>query len=47
MDAPEWARGGFPASLMSQLWVGFVQGHTGRLGGEGAENWGVGELGCG
>ena len=43
MDAPEWARGGSPASFMSQSWVGCDQGHTGRVGGEGAENWCVGE----
>ena len=43
MDAPEWARGGFPASLMSQSWVGFEYGHIGEVGGEGAENWCVGK----
>ena len=44
MDAPEWARGGSPASLMSQSWVGCDQGDTGRVEGEGAENWSVGEV---
>ena len=43
MDAPEWARGGSPASLMSQSWVGCDQGHTGGVGGEGAENWCMGD----
>ena len=44
MDATEWARGGSTASLMSQSWVGCDQGHTGRVEGEGAENWYVGEV---
>ena len=44
MDAPEWVRGGFPASLMSQSWIGCDQGHIGRVGEEGAENWFVGEV---
>ena len=43
MDATEWARGGSPASLMSQSWVGCDQGHTGGVGGEGAENWCMGD----
>ena len=32
-----------PASLGSQSWVGCDQGHTGRVGGQGAENSCVGE----
>ena len=42
MYAPECARGGFPASLMSQSWVRCEHVHTGGVGGEGAENWCVG-----
>ena len=43
MDAPEWARGGFPASLTIQSWVRREHGHIGGVRGEGAENWCVGK----
>ena len=43
MQAPERASEGFPSSLGSESWVGRDQGHTGGLGGEGAENWCMGD----
>ena len=32
-----------PSSLGSKSWVGRDQGHTGGVGGEGAENWCMGD----
>ena len=32
-----------PSSLGSRSWVGWDQGHTGGVGGEGAENWCMGD----
>ena len=43
MEAPGGASDGFPSSLGIRLWVGWDQGHTGGVGGWGAENWCVGD----